>query len=1151
MTYAKLLESVLRSTQQHVQVRRGGLATSARLAVDTLAAGRGVVLVAHNREELGKLRGLISLFTPELSSGTSRVHIPRHERNWALMPPFSLRTANREGWAQRLSALYALTHGRAKAVVLTADNLISRHVPLSFFDGCELRLVRGEELSPEILIDQVVSWGYERNSMVSSPGEIARRGDIVDIHPPGYEKPVRIEFFGDTIEEIRLFDPANQRSVAQLHEILVLPVHPLHQNPEAFARVESRMGRLFQKALITEAEHFDITRAAKRGDFRLMPGVCYDAATVIEEWLPKDAVWITQGKDSVAEAMLEARNLWQHSLEEMGREQDRPLAMPERYVLRDAVSLPSEFHSAVHFEPLVMGIEAAGFDLPERAIHSFSDLFPQPQAADRPWQSLMQGIRQWSGSKQQVLLCFGSDRARSKFLKLAEQDGCLPHLRYDPDVSGVFALVAAVPQGVDLVWAQSLVLGEEVLQPKSEAGRRVPSGAFKGLSRHDDLIPGHILVHRDYGIARFGGLVRMDLGGAANDYLLLQYAGDDKLYVPVDRLSLVQRFKGTEGGDPLLDKLGGSAWQSGKSKARKAIEKIAQDLVEMYAWRKVAKGFRYGPAGELYREFEASFGFEETPDQAKAIQDVLDDMEKPEPMDRLVCGDVGFGKTEVALRAAFRAVSEGRQVALLCPTTVLAEQHFQTFKARLANFAVHVGLLSRFVSRAKQTETLKAAAAGTLDILIGTHRLLSEDVQMPNLGLIVLDEEQRFGVRHKEKLKKFRKNADVLTLTATPIPRTLQLSMSGIRELSIIETAPPERKPVATAMLGRDKKALQGLVERELERGGQVFWVHNRVQSLERAMAFVKELVPTARIGMAHGQMNEKQLEETMHGFWHGELDVLVCTAIVESGLDFPNANTLVVDRADMFGLGQLYQLRGRVGRSDRQAYAVFVVPDAEHLSDTARERLRVILELDYLGAGFQLAMEDLRIRGAGNILGEVQSGHMSRVGLELFLEMLEEEVNKLKNGSSSLFVATELNLGLSANIPESYITDSRERLNWYKQLSMAGDALKRQDLEHEMRDRFGPLPEEVQTFIGILALKDQLSLLQCAKADVRPDKLRLSWDAGQKGVSPESLVALVTQKPGLVRLVPPASLEIRLDSALVPSARLDQARNILHALKQ
>ena len=796
-----------------------------------------------------------------------------------------------------------------------------------------------------------------------------------------------------------------------------------------------------------------------------------------------------------------------------------------------------------------MGVEERGADFQERVLHGFSDLFPLPAAQDRPWQHLAAGLKEWQSQRRQVILSFSSERGRNKFLKLAEQDGIIPALRYTPEGRGLFALVSPFRSGVELVWDNSLVLGEDIIYPRAEKTPRAASRAFKGLDTFDDLKKGDLLVHRDYGIGRFAGLHHLDLNSAANDFLLIEYSGRDKLYVPADRLGLIQRFKGTEGVEPALDRLGGPAWAAGKEKARKAIEKIAADLVEMYAYRKVAKGFRYDPPGELYHEFEATFGFEETPDQAKAIQDVLDDMDRGEPMDRLICGDVGFGKTEVALRAAFRAAAEGRQVALLCPTTVLAEQHYQTFRARLAGFPVNVGLLSRFVTKPRQKEVLKAAAAGQIDILIGTHRILSSDVKLPNLALLVLDEEQRFGVRHKEKLKALKKNVDVLTLTATPIPRTLQLSMSGIRELSIIETAPQDRKPVATAVLRRDDAVLSKVIEREIEREGQVFWVYNRVQGLERVVEYVRKLAPQARVGMAHGQMSETELETTMHKFWHGELDVLVCTSIVESGLDFPRANTLVVDQAQMFGLGQLYQLRGRVGRSDRQAYAFFVVPDAERLTAVAEERLRIIMDMDYLGAGFQVAMEDLRLRGAGNILGEVQSGHMSRVGLELYLEMLEEAVGRLKGTPSALAVETELTLGLPAHIPASYIDDGRERLRCYKALTSAVGGAAREEAALSMRDRFGPFPEELTNFLAVLDFKQFLTELQVQRADVHSDHLRMVWPEGQTAVQPERIVELAAKMPG-ARLHPPAGLTLPLAADLPFSEGLQKVRVALEEIR-
>ena len=1122
-------QNLVQMPATRVALARSGMASRCRLAVDSVAAGRSAVLVARNREEYSAARGLLTLFSPDLSLAGPPLERPRWFSPVVGLPPGAMHMGLGTGWAERMATLYALRGRMPRCLVVTPDNLLTRFMPAQFFDEHELRLNTGAELSPELLLEQAVEWGFERNQMVTRPGDIARRGDILDIFPPGYERPVRVEFFGDLMEDMRIFDPATQRSLAQLAEITLLPVSPVATSAAARKKALERWERLFQKALLDENSLHDFKRNLERGGHGLLPGVFYDAPTVLEEWLPRDALWLLPGEADIKDDLESAS--W--ALTEFMESEEAPVPQPGRLVMREADSVQALWNTArvIHQEPLVTasvgGVDSGAVDMVERQLHSFNDLFPGHGAQDRPWQQLVTGLKDWLGTRRQTVLSFSSERGRQKFLKLAEQEGLLPALRYAPEQRGLFALVAPWRGGVDLAWDNVLVLGEDIMYPRAEKRARVPSGAFRGLDRFDDLSPGDLLVHRDYGIGRFAGLHRMELGDAANDFLLLEYSGEAKLYVPADRLSLIQRFKGDggAGGEPPLDRLGGTAWLTGKDKARKAIEQIAADLVEMYAFRKVTKGFRYDPPGELYREFEATFGFEETPDQSKAIQDVLDDMDKPEPMDRLVCGDVGFGKTEVALRAAFRAAADGRQVALLCPTTVLAEQHYQTFRSRLAGFPVNVGLLSRFVSRQKQQETLKAAAQGQIDMLVGTHRLLSADVKLPNLGLLVLDEEQRFGVRHKEKMKALKKNVDVLTLTATPIPRTLQLSMSGIRDLSIIETAPPERKPVATAIVQRDPKVLKDMLEREIAREGQVFWVYNRVQGLERVVEYVRSLVPTARIGMAHGQMAESQLEQTMHRFWHGELDVLVCTSIVESGLDFPRANTLIVDQAHMFGLGQLYQLRGRVGRSDRQAYAFFVVPAEEKLSEVARERLRIILELDYLGAGFQVAMEDLRLRGAGNILGEVQSGHMSRVGLDLYLEMLEEAVSRLKGTPSAVSVDIEVNLGLPAHIPEAYIQDGRERLRCYKALTSAVDGAAREDVALGMRDRFGAFPPELENFLAVLAFKQVLSRLQAQRADIYADRVRVYWPEGQQSLDVGKLVEAVGQRQG-ARLLPPATLD-------------------------
>ena len=1153
-----LLQRLLDPTPGTETISRAGFGTLAALAVELLRRGRNVVLVVRQREELLAVRGLIQLLTPELSAGSGGL-VRNSFGDWTSLGPCTVRSTDRLGWADRMATLHALRHGRrdeaadgaprlipVRGVVLTADNLLLRLPPLSLFDGRELRLTKGEELPPELILEQAIAWGYERVPMVSNPGEVARRGDILDILPPGFAKPLRLDFFGDLLEEIREFDPATQRSLRSLPEATLLPVSPLFRTAADAKAMRAHWDTLFQRGLISENERSGMCHLLEQGSPRLLPGAAFDGATLLEDWLPADPVWLLPGRQDFDDALASADLQWREALREA---EFRDL--PARLCLRapDALDALRARSLMVHAEPLRLGIEATGTDLPERDIASFTTLFPSPSEQDRPWQTFVQAVKTWQTQKKQILLSFASLRSRDKFLKLASQDGLAPSLRLAPGVPGLYALQSPFRGGADLTWNETLILGEDVIQPHAPQRRKMPSGAFKGLEHYEDLAPGELLVHRDYGIARFGGLLRMSPGGVPNDYLLLTYAGDDRLYVPVDRLSLIQRYKGGSELTPPLDRLGGGAWQAGKEKARKAIEQIAADLVDMYAWRKVAKGFRYGPVGDLYREFEATFGFEETPDQARAIQDMLADMERPEPMDRLICGDVGFGKTEVALRAAFRAASEGRQVALLCPTTVLAEQHYQTFRARLSGFAVNVGLLSRFVPPKKQKEVLKAAAAGQIDVLIGTHRLLSNDVSLPNLGLLILDEEQRFGVRHKEKLKQLKKSVDALTLTATPIPRTLQLSISGVRELSVIETAPPERKPVATALIERDNDALRQILRRELDRKGQIFWVHNRVQGLAQVTAGVRELVPDARVGMAHGQMPERELEDTMHRFWHGELDVLVCTAIVESGLDFPRANTLIVDQAHMFGLGQLYQLRGRVGRSDRQAYAVFVVSDLEHLPKTAKERLRIILDMDYLGAGFQVAMEDLRLRGAGNILGEVQSGHMGRVGIDLYLEMLEEAVARLKGEGTALVAETEINLGITAHIPETYITDGHERLRWYRRLSAAPDSSARHELAMELLDRFGRLPEELETFLSMLELKAFLCQTQALRADIFADRVRISWSEKQTAFPLERLLAFMSNHKKEARLSPPAVLEYRLDTTPPVHARLDAARHALEML--
>lgn len=1176
MSLASIVGRLSAKPPQILRITRSGPGSLALLASGLLDSGRSVVVVAQTQERMSEYRALLTLLSPDRSLGELSPTSAQWEQRFISMPQHPAGMGGKSGWAERMAALYSLKQRRAsQGVLVTLDNFLLRLPPSDIFDAHELSLRKGMEMAPELVLDQAVDWGYTRVPMVSVPGDIAVRGDILDVFCPGYARPLRLEFFGDTLDDIRHFDPVSQRSIADVEEMRLLPVSPvivsksLRQAAEAFWDREAGEGR------ISPADIAGLMRTADAGGQGLFSGMFYEKASCLEDWLPPDSVFLLPGEHEVPAALEEAERSWADVL--TGEAEIKGVRQPRSRVLRPASEVVDYLarHNRAYFEDLRIGVpeNADSESLPEKSYHSFQEFFPRAEALERPWHQLVALMRSWSSGASRkgkeergeipeelgvpdvlaprpggrLALSFSTERARKRFCKLAEQDGIVPHLRLDPEGSGLFALVSPFRKGAHLAWDNLLILGEDVLQPRVERARKLPQGAFQGLDRYDTLQEGDFLVHRDYGVGVFSGLHRMSLGGVENDYLLLLYAGNDKLYLPVDRLSLIQRFKSAEGAQPAPDRLGGTQWAASKDKARKAIEKIAADLVEMYALRKVVKGFRYGPVNEMYREFEASFGFEETPDQARAIEEVLADMEKPEPMDRLVCGDVGFGKTEVALRASFRAALEGRQVALLCPTTVLAEQHYQTFRSRLSGFPVNVGMLSRFVPKSKQKEVLEAAARAQTDILIGTHRLLSKDVSLPNLGLLILDEEQRFGVRHKERLKEMRKNVDALTLTATPIPRTLQLSLSGIRELSIIETPPPERKPVATALIDRDDATLKNILERELAREGQVFWVYNRVQGLERVAEYVQKLVPGARVGIAHGQMGEAALESSMHKFWHGELDVLVCTAIIESGLDFPRANTLVVDQAQLFGLGQLYQLRGRVGRSDRQAFAVFVTPDPDRLPDVARQRMRIILDMDYLGAGFQVAMEDLRLRGAGNILGETQTGHMNRLGLELFLEMLEEAVAKLKGQAVHLKQETELSLAIPAFIPEDYMPDNKERLRYYKQLSSAQDAESMRDTVFEMRDRFGQLPLELRNFTAVLDFKRYLSRRDVQRADIFPDKLRLTFSENA-ALDPARLIEYVLElqaKGTPVRLHPPAVLELPLEGENAEEA-LAKARTLL-----
>ncbi len=1102
--------------KDHLYIHKSGPASQVYLARYLQKQNQNVVLLVPPGQDISKYAALAGIF------GQGEINPGKFwESSWHIFPEPA--RGLRFDWSGIWAGLFGIINNVPSVSIIPSNLLLHFLPPREVVDNSFMLLFRNEDNGPDQILGKAAAWGYLRRPTVTQTGDIALRGDILDIFPPGYSHPVRLEFFGDRLESIRTFEPHTQRSRQDLDETLILPVNPCLIEDRLVSTAEQKYAHLRLIGELNSATVHNLQEKLALRPEAYPCGLFYENPGTWADYLPGDACYILADTNELRTGLEEEEWKVSRFSEEM--------SYPGTYIYQPASRARSIWQNKrrLIFEKLIIGRKSKGIDLPEKEIKDFSDMFWKPEDRKRPWHSFVTALKEWKNTRRQVILAFNTPGSREKFLKIIEPEGFKFNSTYHPDRQGLYTVISGLGAGMFLEWNHIIILGEDVIQPGKKSGYRPAAGKFAGLSGVEELSEDDLVVHRDYGLGRFGGLKRVGAGKSVNDYLLINYANEDKLYIPADRFSLVQKYKGPEGAAPSLDRLGGAGWSKTKARVRKAIEKIARDLVDMYAYRKVAKGYSYGEAGELFREFEATFGFEETPDQEQAIKDVMRDMEKPEPMDRLVCGDVGFGKTEVAMRASFRAVQDGKQVAILCPTTVLAEQHYQNFRQRMEDLSINVRMLSRFVPKQRQKTIIEAAKKGEIDIIIGTHRILSKDVELPRLSLLILDEEQRFGVRHKEKLKKFRQNIDVLALTATPIPRTLQLSVSGIRTLSLIETPPIDRKPVESSIIERDGDFLRNVLAREMERQGQVFWVYNRVQGLEEVLAYVRELAPDARVGMAHGQMPERQLEETMHKFWHHELDILVCTAIIESGLDFPRANTLIVDQAQMFGLGQLYQLRGRVGRSERQAYAYFVVPAYDKLSNQARKRMQIILDMDYLGAGFQVAMEDLRLRGAGNLLGEVQSGQIGRVGLDLFLDMLQEEVARQKGEPVHSREELEVSMGFPAFIPEGYISDSSERLRYYRILSACPDRECLDNVRKEIRDRFGTIPDELTNFFMILEIKRILKPLGASRADFQENRFLIEWSGKARTPDPGRLVSWIEKNQGKARLIPPSKLELRL----------------------
>ncbi|MBX3236807.1 MAG: transcription-repair coupling factor [Nitrospiraceae bacterium] len=1013
--------------------------------------------------------------------------------------------------ARRMQALQHLATATRTVLFTSVPALMQRILPAEVFTTASLLFQPDGTLEREALVSGLLRLGYRQCSVVEIPGEFSIRGGIVDIFSTAYAEPLRVEFLGDTIESLRFFDPATQKSTDKVKQAWVLPareyVRPA-DSPDALT------------PLAADAEWHAPT--------------LYGHMDTLLDYFPQSPLLAFDQPEALKE---QTGKCWSAVEEGYLRHEDRsdpnPYPTPDQhYVTWEQILAMTDGQPTLALEPVTAPDDSwqPVLSCPAQTPAS-SGLGLRGTAFSRTLEVLNQLreggtvvlVARSQGQVGRLLALFGEHDLPAVEWKTAALSSSgsqkTPFAIINGDVSAGFL-------SPDL---RLIVLTEEELFAKGHRHKpQQKSKAATFLSSLEDLNTGDFVVHVQYGIARYQGLRRLSVQGFDSDYLILEFAGTDKLYVPLDRLNQVQRYSGAENHVPRLDKLGGTSWAKTTARVKKDIEEMAHELVDLYANRELVHRPSYGRDSTIYHEFEAAFEYEETPDQRRAIQDILQDMGSDKPMDRLVCGDVGYGKTEVAMRAAFKAVEENRQVAVLVPTTLLAHQHYDNFAERFAPFPTKVALLSRFQSSKETKAIVKDVAAGVVDVVIGTHRLLQKDVQFRNLGLVIIDEEQWFGVKHKERLKQLRTQVDVLTLTATPIPRTLQMAMATVRDLSIIDTPPPGRLAIRTQVLRFSEKAIREAVLRELGRGGQVYFVHNRVETMERTGAWLHQLVPEARIVMAHGQMDSKPLEAVMLKFFKHEADVLIASAIIQSGIDVPSANTIIVNRADTFGLAQLYQLRGRVGRGGEQAYAYFLIPDEGSLSTDAQKRLTAIQQFTELGSGFRIAAADLEIRGAGNLLGKQQSGHIAAIGLDLYLQMVEQAVQRLKGHVVEEQPDPMLQLSVSAYIPETYVVDSHHRLSLYKRLSSCTQLGDLALMHGEIEDRYGPPPDAVERLFEVMQLRLLAKQLRLNSIVEQTNGVAITFDAKAK-VPEKAVQTLMDRYKKRLRFLSPLSFELQM----------------------
>ncbi len=1100
----------------------------------------------------------LEFFWPEGARNGAILLLPSYE-----VRPFSERSPATELIFDRIKALYALmTTPSPLIVVCSAQSALQLSLPNSVLSEAVDFIEAGQEVDRDKLLANLVRSGYFSTPMVQGPGDFSIRGGILDIYPPGEKRPVRAEFFGDYIESLRSFRILDQRSIGEMPELIILPASEIVYQPTradqactAFRDLADREG--WPGNLCAPIEEKIDQRSYFSGLESFLP-LFYDRLYAPEEFAGPQTVRVVFDPDRFYETAREYSEKVESHLERL-RFEGKPNLPLDRLFWT-----PRKLEEALELKPVIQIKELALLDrdAPISSSHFRAEtnedlkaLMSQADASSGLLAPLVARVRSWFEEKLDItLVCHTEEQAR-RMAELLEGYGLDAVLGADtqPGPSGSeyrFRIKKGILSAgfVLRTLGCAFVTEQELFGPKHKVVRRAVE-EIKGvhLSGFQDLSVGDFVVHTENGVGQYMGLVKLDIEGQSNDYLHLVYRGEDRLYVPVDRFNAVQKYIGANDRPPRLDKLGGETWEKVKAKVKASIREMAEDLIRLYATRKIKKGFSFSTGDGYFREFEASFEYEETEDQLAAINDVIADMESDEAMDRLVCGDVGFGKTEVAMRAAFKAALDRKQVAVLVPTTVLAEQHFQTFEDRFENYPVNIQVLSRFKSRAEQKEILEDLAMGKIDFIIGTHRLLSRDVVFRCLGLLIIDEEHRFGVAQKEKIKRMRTEVDVLALSATPIPRTMQLSLTNIRDLSIIETPPQDRQAIKSYLLKYNEATICEAIAQELDRGGQVFFVHNRVKDIYVLASRLGKLMPLVRFGVAHGQQKERDLEKVMFRFFHQEIDVLVTTTIIESGLDIPTANTIIINKADKFGMAQIYQLRGRVGRSDVQAYAFLLVDSEDGLTRTARKRLKALMDFSDLGSGFKIALHDLQIRGAGNLLGSAQSGQIAMVGYEMYVQLIEQTIRELKGETSVEEVEPEMVINLSAYLPESYIPDTEQRLVHYRRFSSLKSPEELTDLSAELTDRYGPIPSDVQNLVQVIDLKLFLKKAGVKKLEMGKGGFTFTFlDNGR--IDLDKTLKLVNDNPDKTRLYPDGRLFLAW-GGLSGFEGVKRARNILQEI--